>query len=58
MNYQRPNGSSLTTLFPIGALIFSAGVDRLMREYRLDPHAVLPAPRPSRLDEVSDEKTV
>ena len=37
MNSQRPNGGSRTTLFPIGALIFSAGVDRLMREYRLDP---------------------
>ncbi|MGV8399254.1 hypothetical protein ACV33W_08530 [Pseudomonas aeruginosa] len=24
-------------LFPIGALIFSPGVDRLMREYRFDP---------------------
>ncbi|MBV6791560.1 hypothetical protein [Xanthomonas euvesicatoria] len=24
-------------LFPIGALIFSAGIDRLMREGRLDP---------------------
>ncbi len=32
MNSQRPNGGSRTTLFPIGALIFSASVDRLMRE--------------------------
>ncbi|WP_191831855.1 hypothetical protein [Pseudomonas fluorescens] len=37
MNSQRHNGSSRTTLFPIGALIFSAGIDRLMREGRLDP---------------------
>lgn len=27
----------MTTLFPVGALIFSAGVDRLMRAGRLDP---------------------
>lgn len=27
----------MTTLFPVGALIFSAGVDRLMRADRLDP---------------------
>ncbi|HCE6397593.1 hypothetical protein OGV25_21175 [Pseudomonas sp. P1B16] len=37
MNSQRHNGSSRTTLFPIGALVFSAGIDRLMREGRLDP---------------------
>lgn len=37
MNSQRHNGSSRTTLFPIGALIFSADIDRLMREGRLDP---------------------
>ena len=28
---------TMTTLFPVGALIFSAGVDRLMRAGRLDP---------------------
>lgn len=32
-----PNGYRRTLLFPIGALIFSEGVDRLMREGRLDP---------------------
>ncbi|MBV2205739.1 MAG: hypothetical protein KUL87_09980 [Pseudomonas sp.] len=37
MNSQRHNGSSRTTLFPIGALIFSVGINRLMREGRLDP---------------------
>ncbi len=32
-----PNGYRRTLLFPIGALVFSEGVDRLMRESRLDP---------------------
>ncbi|MBJ9965680.1 hypothetical protein [Burkholderia seminalis] len=32
-----PNGYRRTLLFPIGALVFSESVDRLMREGRLDP---------------------
>lgn len=32
-----PNGNRCTLLFPVGALVFSEGVDRLMREGRLDP---------------------
>jgi len=31
------NSHSRGVLFPIGALIFSEGIDRLMREGRLDP---------------------
>lgn len=32
-----PSGHRRNLLFPIGALVFSEGVDRLMREGRLDP---------------------
>lgn len=56
MNSQRPNGGSRTTLFPIGALIFSAGVDRLMREYRLEPMPYFQRHARADWGDVSDEK--
>lgn len=37
MTIVNPSGARRTLLFPIGALVFSEGVDRLMREGRLDP---------------------
>ena len=37
MNSRHHNDRRPTTLFPIGALILSAGVDRLVRAGRLDP---------------------
>ena len=37
MSTVHPNVYRRTLLFPIGALVFSEGVDRLMREGRLDP---------------------
>lgn len=56
MNSQRPNGGSRTTLFPIGALIFSTSVDRLMREYRLDPMPYFQRHARADWGDVSDEK--
>lgn len=37
MTSNERSGDRRRLLFPIGALIFSEGVDRLMREGRLDP---------------------
>lgn len=43
-------------LFPVGALIFSQGVDRLMREGRLDPMPYLQRHIRGDWGEVTDDK--
>lgn len=43
-------------LFPIGALIFSAGVDRLMREGQLDPLPYIQRHTRGDWGDVTDEK--
>ncbi|HCF2456873.1 TPA: hypothetical protein NIA41_000428 [Pseudomonas aeruginosa] len=51
-----PNGYRRTLLFPIGALIFSEGVDRLMREGRLDPMPYFQRHTRGDWGEVADDK--
>ncbi|MGU1062161.1 hypothetical protein ACSEPQ_04715 [Pseudomonas aeruginosa] len=56
MNAQRHSGSRRTTLFPIGALIFSTGIDHLVRKGRLDPLHYLPRHASGDWGELSDER--
>lgn len=56
MNSQRNSGNGRTPLFLIGALIFSSGIDRLMREGLLDPLRFLQRHASGDWGDVSDER--
>ncbi|MBJ7223581.1 MULTISPECIES: hypothetical protein [unclassified Brenneria] len=50
-----PNGHGRSLLFPIGALIFSEGIDRLLREGRIEPLPYLQRHIRGDWGDVSDE---